>query len=56
MEFSKQSLNKSPTEKLIYNMNKHLNINPFSKKINNKLGIDENKNKEIESDEIKITK
>lgn len=37
MEFSKQSLNKSPTEKLIYNMNKHLNINPFSKKINNKL-------------------
>ena len=37
MEFSKQSLNKSPTEKLIYNMNKHLNINPFNKKINNKL-------------------
>ena len=37
MEFSKQSLNKSPTEKLIYNMNKHLNINPFTKKINNKL-------------------
>lgn len=37
MEFSKQSLNKSPTDKLIYNMNKHLNINPFSKKINNKL-------------------
>ena len=37
MEFSKQTLNKSPTEKLIYNMNKHLNINPFSKKINNKL-------------------
>lgn len=37
MEFSKQTLNKSPTEKLIYNMNKHLNINPFNKKINNKL-------------------
>lgn len=37
MEFSKQTLNKSPTDKLIYNMNKHLNINPFSKKINNKL-------------------
>lgn len=37
MEFSKQSLNKSPTDKLIYNMNKHLNINPFNKKINNKL-------------------
>lgn len=37
MEFAKQSLNKSPTEKLIYNMNKKLNINPFSKKINNKL-------------------
>lgn len=37
MEFSKQSLNKSPTEKLIYNMNKKLNVNPFSKKINNKL-------------------
>ena len=37
MEFSKQTLNKSPTEKLIYQMNKHLNINPFSKKINNKL-------------------
>ena len=37
MEFSKSSLNKSPTEKLIYNMNKHLNINPFNKKINNKL-------------------
>lgn len=37
MEFSKQILNKSPTEKLIYNMNKHLNINPFNKKINNKL-------------------
>ena len=37
MEFSKKSLNKSPTDKLIYNMNKHLNINPFSRKINNKL-------------------
>ena len=37
MEFSKSTLNKSPTEKLIYNMNKHLNINPFNKKINNKL-------------------
>ena len=37
MEFSKSTLNKSPTEKLIYNMNKHLNINPFSRKINNKL-------------------
>lgn len=37
MEFSKKSLNKSPTDKLIYNMNKHLNINPFNKKINNKL-------------------
>ena len=37
MEFSKQTLNKSPTDKLIYQMNKHLNINPFSKKINNKL-------------------
>ena len=37
MEFSKQTLNKSPTEKLIYNMNKHLNINPFNRKINNKL-------------------
>lgn len=37
MEFSKQTLNKSPTEKLIYNMNKHLNINPFNKRINNKL-------------------
>ena len=37
MEFSKSILNKSPTEKLIYNMNKHLNINPFNRKINNKL-------------------
>ena len=37
MEFSKSTLNKSPTEKLIYNMNKKLNVNPFSKKINNKL-------------------
>lgn len=37
MEFSKPTLNKSPTEKLIYNMNKKLNVNPFSKKINNKL-------------------
>lgn len=37
MEFAKPTLNKSPTEKLIYNMNKKLNINPFNKKINNKL-------------------
>ena len=37
MEFSKHLLNKSPTDKLIYNMTKHLNINPFNKKINNKL-------------------
>ena len=37
MEFSKSTLNKSPTDKLIYNMNKHLNINPFNKRINNKL-------------------
>ena len=28
----------------------------IKKKVSNKLGIDENKNKEIESDEIKITK
>ena len=37
MGFSKHTLNKSPTEKLIYQMSKHLNINPFNKKINNKL-------------------
>ena len=58
MEFSKQSLNKSPTEKLIYNMNKHLNINPFNKKINNKLSKTANIfcNKILKPDENKTKK
>ena len=58
MEFSKQSLNKSPTEKLIYNMNKHLNINPFSKKINNKLSKTANTfcNKILKPEENKTKK
>lgn len=66
MEFSKQILNKSPTDKLIYNMNKKLNINPFSKKINNKLSKtastfcnkilkpDENKTKKIKDSQKNI--
>lgn len=58
MEFSKQSLNKSPTEKLIYNMNKHLNINPFNKKINNKLSKTTNTfcNKILKPEENKTKK
>ena len=58
MEFIKQSLNKSPTEKLIYNMNKHLNINPFNKKINNKLSKTANTfcNKILKPDENKTKK
>lgn len=58
MEFSKQTLNKSPTDKLIYNMNKHLNINPFSKKINNKLSKTANTfcNKVLKPDENKTKK
>ena len=58
MEFSKQTLNKSPTEKLIYNMNKHLNINPFNKKINNKLSKTANTfcNKILKPEENKTKK
>lgn len=58
MEFSKQSLNKSPTDKLIYNMNKHLNINPFNKKINNKLSKTANTfcNKILKPEENKTKK
>lgn len=58
MEFSKQSLNKSPTDKLIYNMNKHLNINPFNKKINNKLNKTANTfcNKILKPEENKTKK
>lgn len=58
MEFSKQSLNKSPTDKLIYNMNKHLNINPFNRKINNKLSKTTNTfcNKILKPEENKTKK
>ena len=58
MEFSKQTLNKSPTDKLIYNMNKHLNINPFNKKINNKLSKTTNTfcNKILKPEENKTKK
>lgn len=58
MEFSKSILNKSPTEKLIYNMNKKLNINPFSKKINNKLSKTTNTfcNKILKPEENKTKK
>lgn len=58
MEFSKSTLNKSPTDKLIYNMNKHLNINPFNKKINNKLSKTANTfcNKVLKPDENKTKK
>lgn len=58
MEFSKSTLNKSPTDKLIYNMNKHLNINPFSKKINNKLSKTANTfcNKVLKPEENKTKK
>lgn len=58
MEFSKQSLNKSPTDKLIYNMNKKLNVNPFSKKINNKLSKTTNTfcNKILKPEENKTKK
>lgn len=58
MEFSKSTLNKSPTDKLIYNMNKKLNINPFSKKINNKLSKTANTfcNKVLKPEENKTKK
>lgn len=58
MEFSKSTLNKSPTEKLIYNMNKHLNINPFNRKINNKLSKTTNTfcNKILKPEENKTKK
>lgn len=58
MEFSKQTLNKSPTDKIIYNMNKHLNINPFNKKINNKLSKTANTfcNKVLKPEENKTKK
>lgn len=58
MEFSKSTLNKSPTDKLIYNMNKHLNINPFNKKINNKLSKTANTfcNKVLKPEENKTKK
>lgn len=37
MEFSRSHLNKSPTQKMMYQIKKNLNVNPFTKKVNTKL-------------------
>ena len=36
-EFSRSHLNKSPTQKMLYQIKKNLNVNPFTKKVNTKL-------------------
>ena len=58
MEFSKKSLDKKPSEKLIYSICKHMNINPFTKKVNNKVSKTTNQfiNKIIEPDKNRTKK
>ena len=38
-EFSRSHLNKSPTQKMMYQIKKNLNVNPFTKKVNTKENV-----------------